>query len=441
MKRNQSFPDRLSAFHFLEKKRFFWLLAAAVSLALFLSNCGSGIPVPEYLDTYANTSAILIIDGVPMAFCKTLEDALNAVPVGATAEINMVGTVQTNTGHTIDGKRTITLKGGHNSALHFTGKGSLLTLEDGTLILGDGVNDLTIGGNPENDTSLIMVGEDGILEINNKVNITGNNALNGGGVYVNTNGVITMKGGAGISGNTADTGGGAFVDGGTLTMEDMAAISGNTANSYGAGVIIINSGILTMEGNAIISGNIAENVGGGVYMSTGIFTMGGNAKISGNSGTAGGGVHMTNGTFTMEDNAVISGNGTPDTNNGGGVYLTGNNEEGAGGSQFDMNGGVIGGTNPGEGNTAQEGAGVYLSGDAIITMNSGSITGNQAIDSGGGGYIGNNAKVVMNSGIITGNTAGTSGGGIYKIASGTFTQNGGTVSGNSAPSNPDVHNE
>ena len=245
----------------------------------------------------------------------------------------------------------------------------------------------------------------------------------GGGVY--TIGKFTMYGGT-ISGNEAHRSGGGVYAAGDFTMEG-GTISNNTANGKyytgyatysGGGGVFVASGSrdsggtkFTMKGGAI-SGNTVYGPGGGVYVAEpyGSFVME-NGTISGNtaltndesySSGEGGGVFVRNCTFTME-NGSITGNSA--VKNGGGVCTYG---------KFTMRGGIIGGAEESDANTAGEnGGGVFVLDDYSVSCTmSGNVTiiGNKKSGDGtdnnyyggtitiGTDGLGDNAKIGMNMG-------------------------------------------
>ena len=245
---------------------------------------------------------------------------------------------------------------------------------------------------------------------------TGSPCGEGGGVY--TIGKFTMYGGT-ISGNEAHRSGGGVYAAGDFTMEG-GTISNNTAKgkysetnatySGGGGVFVAGKATFTMK-NGTISDNTVYGPGGGVYVAEpyGSFVME-NGTISGNtaltnnesySSGEGGGVFVRNCTFTME-NGSITGNSA--VKNGGGVCTYG---------KFTMRGGIIGGAEESDANTAGEnGSGVYvddgtaggyckMSGDVKIIGNKKNGEANnyygRTITIGTDG-LGNNAKIGMNMG-------------------------------------------
>jgi hypothetical protein len=215
----------------------------------------------------------------------------------------------------------------------------------------DGV---TLVGLPDNDSSLVGVGENSELILKSGV-ITGNTRVrnegsSGGGVEVHR-GTFTMEGGE-ISGNSAigtrdGSGGGVNIGEDAVFTMRGGTITGNSArgeeNSGNGGGVNVSQGTFIMEGGEITS-NIAEGIkyggAGGVRVSSGNFTMSSGA-ISGNTATSsghngnGGGVYLSGGSsFTMR-NGTISGN-----------IVTGKNASECGGVQvnesvFVMEGGTI----------------------------------------------------------------------------------------------------
>ena len=121
--------------------------------------------------------------------------------------------------------------------------------------------------------------------------------------------------------------------------------------------------------------------------------------------------------FYVTADGTISGNRTS-FGFGGGVYV--------GGGTFTMQGGTIGGSEEGAGNSAISGGGVYFSG-GTFTMSGGTISGNSAISYGGGVYF-SGTEFTMQGGTIAANTASSSGGGVY-VNGGEATMSGGYLGG------------
>ena len=248
--------------------------------------------------------------------------------------------------------------------------------------------------------------------------ISKNTATNaGGGIYIASSGTATMTDGT-ISNNTASTNGGGIYSSGNLAISG-GTISKNTATSNGGGIYFMYfSGTLAISGTANIDGNSATN-GAGVYVNSGTMEMTG-GTISGNTASGNGGGIYSGNKLTISG-GTISGNKAEDSNgSGGGVYVY------FGGTK--MTGGTI------SGNKASRGGGVYIyAGTAKMT--GGTISNNTATSNGGGIYFMYSTAKLTISGTanIDGNSA-TNGAGVY-VNSGTMEMTGGTISNNTASGN------
>lgn len=290
--------------------------------------------------------------------------------------------------------------------------------------------------------------------------IKDSNAQFGGAVYV-TGGNFTITGGT-IDNNSAvasnGEGGAVYVSGGNITVgsqdctnSDCLTVSNNTAVNGGAFAV---AGATPVMYCGTLSGNHAEEKGGALYVSgSGGFTMYGGV-IDGGAEEAnaqlGGGVYLANGTFTLDgENASIQGNRA---DNGAGVYLAGGlpalksgtlkaNVATASGGGIYIDGQQVTlapeGTVRIDGNTAVDGAGIYICGTAenrasfAVDKNSTGtveICDNTASGSGAGVCI-NNGLFTLDSSHITlqKNTAGN--GGAVAVLSGDFTMSDGIIGG------------
>jgi hypothetical protein len=200
-------------------------------------------------------------------------------------------------------------------------------------------------------------------------------------------------------------GGGVFVFGGTFTM--TGGTIENCTAQIGGGVATYNAGAggqpcprpnntFTMSGGEITGCAVRDNnQGGGIMVSEkDVMFLSGSAKISRNKAP---------GKF-----------GT-----GGGVYM---------GGSLTMTGGEISNNEAGE-----NGGAVYvtpLKGSFLMDGASAAISDNRAGDKGGGVYVGGyGGAFTLNSGSITGNQA-ASGGGVFTGSRGVYTKTGGTISKN-----------
>jgi len=252
----------------------------------------------------------------------------------------------------------------------------------------------------------------------------------GGGIYV-YKGEVKSELADGksftISGNTSGAGAGLYIKDGSLSMAN-GTISGNTVSGTGnGGGIYIENGNFEIDAGEVSGNTVASGQGAGVY-------------IIGSEGK---------GNFTM-NGGEIKGN-TASGNNGGGVYINGGN--------FTLNSGTITNNNAvdgggvylnngnfslvtgkiGENTATRFGGGVYLIGDdCIYKLKNGAIETNTA-SNGGGVYLANGsfilAEDISDTGSISGNSASGNGGGVYIAGNGGFTMNGGTVEQNMSTGN------
>jgi hypothetical protein len=369
--------------------------------------------------------------------------------------------------------RNLTLLGipGNDAPVVRVNNSGELVMEDGSVITG---NTYTVGagGGVQVGTNCRFIMNGGVISGNegdhaggvsvangtfimNGGTISGNVATNtGGGVYTVAGGTFTMNGGP-IGGttlaekNTASGGGGVslYGTGGTFTMNG-GTISGNEATGTGltgggGGVCVFGSWAFEMNGGTISGNKTAQN-GGGVFVRFGSFTMNNSASVRGNTVTGsssaeGGGVYVNTGTsFTMNGSASVSNNTVTGSgiNSGGGVYVNS-------GASFGMSGSASVSGNTATGSNTSIGGGVYVSSGAV-TMNGGVIGGDEAAEantavSGGGVYInGSSASFLMTGGTISGNVANgpgpnDGGGGVYMYDGGfTMNSNSASISSNRA---------
>jgi hypothetical protein len=220
---------------------------------------------------------------------------------------------------------TITLQG-YSSArkITLTTVGPMFDLSDSgtTLVLGENIT--LDGEGAANGNSLVKVGNNAVLVMEDGSTITGNKKNlggGGGGVYV-CGGTFTMSGGT-ISGNESSTGGGGVsVYGGSFTMSggtmSGGTISGNSAsgNGGGGGVRVQNGTFImsggTISGNNASSESIGNGKGGGVYVaSNGKFTYN-TGTITGNTATDYGNAVYKYSVSTIDGTVTVE-SGGPDT--------------------------------------------------------------------------------------------------------------------------------
>ena len=292
-----------------------------------------------------------------------------------------------------------------------------------------------------NSSTLVSAGTNVTLDLG-KHNIKG---IGGTSALTIEDSILIIKNGT-ISGTATDGGALLLRNNANVTLTDTT-LTGSRAARYGGAAYITGGADLTMGQGAVITGCEAAR-GGAVYVNDGTFTQKSDAKIEScktftnktySETGRGGAIYVEKGTYYLNDTAAVT-NCT--TQNLGTVYIANYGE-------FNMTGGEI------SGNTADYGAGVYLTGGnmtiaggkiaknaanqagggvsqdgGIVLMRGGEISGNTA-NRGAGWRLGSGGSVLMRGGDITGNNASNAGGGIYQD-NGTFTVNGGNITKNEA---------
>jgi predicted outer membrane repeat protein len=244
---------------------------------------------------------------------------------------------------------------------------------------------------------------------------TGNHAANGGAINSTTGqGSLTVTG-ATFTGNTATQAGGAIYtsEAAAMTTVTRSTFIKNTAGSTGGA--IYNFYDMDISGSAF-DDNQAE-YGGAIFNNA---LSGDNltdVTIRGNSATQDGGGVFTVGCALSVTGGQVSGNHAG--NDGGGLY------------QNDLAGpsdGLTLTSTSVDGNTAQDGAGIYAD-DTVTNVASSTVSGNAATADGGAIYNDGSSfgygNVNLGTSTISGNRAGGNGGGIYNTV--------GTVDATSTP--------
>ena len=257
-------------------------------------------------------------------------------------------------------------------------------------------------------------------------------SANGTGYQVNTNwwGTSTVEYDCEDKGNEwsytpPTTGGDAvkIVDG-TLTVD-----GGKYTAAYGNGILVSN-GTATVNGGTF-TGNDDRDYDGGLYTGAGsnygLKVLGGSATVEGGTFSSNGG-----GMFIMGENAS-----TPQTQ----IISANINVSGATGvSVWNYANVVFGGTESTGLTITAESTGLAVEktsdgAEQIITINSGTFTGETVASNKNGIWYGNDATMTINGGIFTGGSSGLfigvdPGSNKVKISAGTFTGNSGAISGN-----------
>ena len=262
--------------------------------------------------------------------------------------------------------------------------------------------------------------EDSSFTITNGKFTTNTAQVNGGGMYLK-GGLIDISGGT-FTGNVGKSyGGGAYFK----DADDVTFTTGTFTNnaSMNGGGLCIDSSTVNFTGG-LFEENVADN-GGALYVRSSTVTIG---------------------DITVKTNYAKSDDrfGTAENQFGGGLYV---GTDGDGVSSVTINGGTF------TGNTAKDGAGIYVDGCGqndgtkftSLTLNGGTvgkvledgkIAGNIATGNGGGVYAGGCAKVFINGdatkhGEISYNTA-KNGGGVYVTTGANLTVSDGYITYNKA---------
>ncbi|HBB87027.1 MAG TPA: hypothetical protein DC047_05380, partial [Blastocatellia bacterium] len=357
----------------------------------------------------------------------------NTVPTGAAGSLTVTGC-----------KITTNLAGGQGGGIHSAA--ATLIINSGTLATeissnqtqtsaGGGINYLS--GNTIAAQTLQITGA------TITANTSGGNAsiAIGGGVAIQgtspgvpatfTNAAITSNNSTAVDVGDGSGGGGIFSNNAILTITG-GSITSNTASSNGGGLLFIGpTGTLN---NVSISSNVADNNndnvgnGGGIYHDRGTLTIGNTNACTINSNTAnnGGGIFVTWDDQSLDSSAVLTmTNGTISSNNaknnGGGFVV----DPGA----PTTTGNVALNTVTLQGNTANsdssgggDGGGIFVATGTLNSLNGCTIDSNAANVGGAGDGI------RLSGGSIT--AAGTlniNGGDSLYLSGGTFTSTSGTV--------------
>ena len=368
-----------------------------------------------------------------------------------------------------------TPKNGYNPKGDSTGGG--LRIEEGsTAVLGRNTvinnNTAKSGGGVYTKGGKVTINKSTITE--NKV--TGN----GGGICAEDNSTVTVVGGE-ISSNTstgveqtASGGGGLYTNNSTVTL-DKVTITGNKAitdsRNDGGGILAAGSN-LTITGSTITK-NTAPDCGGGLFLSHTNANIT-DSTIEGNQATQGAGVYLNDSPDVAEADCTGSHthnitrtkiNRNTASSIGGGMYVGTKSNVTLTGSTLDGNastdktygqGGAIVAYGAGDitldsttitNNDAAAGGGIYSLGVAVsdthITLrNNTKFTGNTAA-SGAGIYLvrssGNNILLELSDSAIDNNTASSGGGGIFAYDGVQINANKASFNGNKAANGAGIY--
>ena len=364
-----------------------------------------------------------------------------------------------------------TVTGGEDSGIRIEGSETVtptVTLKDLTITDNTG----THGGGVHIESGNVTI--DGCTITENEA------AGNGGGVYVTDDSTVAVVGGE-ISSNTstgveqtASGGGGLYTNNSTVTLDKVTITGNQTINDSrndGGGILAVGSD-LTITGSTITE-NTAPDCGGGLFLSHTNANITG-STIEGNQAKQGAGVYLNDSPDVAEADCTGSHThnitGTEINHNtasslGGGMYvgtksnvtLTGSTLEGnASTDKTGGQGGAIVAYGAGDitldsttitNNDAAAGGGLFSLGVAVsdthITLrNNTKFTGNTAA-SGAGIYLvrssGNNILLELSDSAIDNNTASSSGGGIFAYDGAQINANKASFNGNKAANGAGIY--
>lgn len=297
--------------------------------------------------------------------------------------------------------------------IFFVDTTGLLELEDLTITGGDpGVGQN--GGAIRNSHALTLTGT--IIE--------NNVAINGGAVYNAPGADFRMDGGSTIRTNHATNGGGVYNDTGSQMMMIDSSIRENWTTANGGG-LYSNGADLTLRWSSFLDngaddeGTAQTDNGGGIYHTgNNVFDFYG-IYISNNRATTSGGGIYNNGA-QIDDITFARINGNQAGASGGAIYMTGAT------SSFGLERGRI------YANQAANGGAFSVNGGSV-TLSRMSVYENTATTNGAGFYVAGGADLTITTATVSGNAAGGQGGGVYNA--GTTQINNSTVYANRATTN------
>lgn len=368
----------------------------------------------------SNTAAASVTVGGVTATFATLQEAIDNANGGTVTLLQNVNENITITSSvTLDlGEKTI--KGlGNNSVITVKEAGSV-SISNGTITGGTGQDKEYGKDNRGDGAGIFSYNSD--LSLSN-VTITENHVSSAtptadGGAIAVIGGSITILNSTMTSNSTASNGNGGamYIMNATAVKIDNTTISNNTAGYGGAISIGDTDGTLQdsfeyIISNTTISNNESTNMAGAIYESlnnkstkSSISIV--NSTITGNKTDTtrrnGGAVYIGTGDMTVK-NSTVSGNSAY---RGGAFYVLG-----IASKQAHL---TIDNSHLIENMTTNNGAGIFVTGNAEVNISGSEISKNTSSENGGGLYISKNSAVTIADGTnITNNTAATSADDIY----------------------------
>ena len=329
----------------------------------------------------------------------------------------------------------------------FTNVNSTITVNENITIKSKGSTIYTLSANGKGadggDANAKIIG---IFEVDDGKTLTLENVIltktEKYAVYVDHDSSLKMKNVTIKDCKTKDNAAGIYFNQGkNLTLENciIEKCKGKGGLSSGGINIQVPTETVSIKDTTIENCEAKAN-GGGIHLYQGECTLE-NVTVNNCSALRGGGLHVKEGTLTITRGSFTKNEASGSIANGGGGAIY--NE----GSTVTITGCTIGGDDLGDGNSAGQGGGIFVSEDARCTLNAGTkISSNKAIgigtnnSNGGGIFVNKNSGntkfgtlTINGSGnpvIISQNTADY-GGGVYNH--GTATINYAEIKGNNVP--------
>jgi hypothetical protein len=328
----------------------------------------------------------------------------------------------------IRGNPTVTAKGGAGAA----GIGGASGGAGGVIIISGGTVEATAGDGPGNQSAI--------------------GRGNGG-----ADGTVTVTGSWNYSTNTVNSASGAAAGSGAFAWSNNYKYIRLVNTALGGAPVAV-TGSLTQDFNSLDAAMTAIGTTAGNYTVTlntnqtlSLQTIGGDfwTSVNVNITLMGAGQERTiqldgvgtifnigaGGTLTLGNNITLR--GTVSGNTAPFVRLLGSLTPGGGGRLYMETGSRITGHNSPD---TEDGGTIWVSAEAVFTMNGGTLSGNTACK-GGGVHIRPDGTFIMNNGIISGNVTAGDGGGVFVANGGTFTMTGGVIAGTDATGTDGLPNQ
>ena len=269
------------------------------------------------------------------------------------------------------------------------------------------------------------------------VNTSGIGAEKGGGIY--NIGTLKLGKGVTITGNTAKSGGGVYTKGGNVRIDGSKVIGNTATNGNGGGVYATDDSTVTVVGGEI-SSNTSTGVeqttsgGGGLYTNNSTVTLD-TVTITGNKAindpsNDGGGILAAGSDLTITGSTITE-NTAPDC--GGGLFLSHTNAN--------ITGSTIEGNQSKHGagvylNDSHDVAEADCTGSHTHNITGTKINHNTASSIGGGMYVGTKSNVTLTGSTLDGNAStdktNGQGGAIVAYGAGDITLDSTTITNNDA---------